>query len=48
MLGIPRYQFGIAARALWPMLTAQSSPARFTAQLSILDCFATLYGRHFY
>lgn len=48
MLGIPRYLFGIAARSFWPMLGAKSQQERFTAQLSILDCFATLYGRHFY
>ena len=48
LLGIPRYQFGACFRALWPMLTAKSQRERFTAQLSVLDCFATLYGRHFY
>jgi glycosyltransferase involved in cell wall biosynthesis len=48
MLGIPRYQFGAAVRSLWPMLTKKSQQERFTAQLTILDCFATLYGRHFY
>ena len=48
MLGIPRYQFGAAARSLLQMLVAKSQRERFTAQLTILDCFATLYGRHFY
>ena len=48
LLGIPRYQFGACFRALWPMLTAKLQRERFTAQLSVLDCFATLYGRHFY
>jgi glycosyltransferase involved in cell wall biosynthesis len=48
MLSIPRYQFGTALRAIWPMLAARSEPDRFAAQLCILDCFATLYGRHFF
>ncbi len=48
LLGIPRYQFGAAIRSLWPMLTNNSEKERFTAQLNVLDCCATLYGRHFY
>ena len=48
LLGIPRYQFGACFRALWPMLTAKSQRERFTAQLTVLDCLATLYGRYFY
>ncbi len=48
LLGIPRYKFGASIRAIGPMLAAGSGQERFTAQLTILDCFATLYGRHFY
>jgi glycosyltransferase involved in cell wall biosynthesis len=47
-LGIPRYKFGSLLKSLTVMLTGSSQEVRFTAQLSILDCFATLYGRHFY
>jgi glucosyl-dolichyl phosphate glucuronosyltransferase len=48
MLGIPRHKFGAATRSVASMLTAKSARDRFASQLSILDCFATLYGRHFY
>jgi glycosyltransferase involved in cell wall biosynthesis len=48
LLGIPRYKFGDVFRGFGLMLAAGSRQERFTAQLSILDCFATLYGRHFY
>src|SRR5260370_33199784 len=48
MLGIPRYKLGDSVRALAAMFTAPSSQERFTAQLSVLDCLATLYGRYFY
>lgn len=48
LFGIPRYQFGAAVRAIRPALTGRSERDRFAAQLSILDCLSTLYGRHFY
>jgi hypothetical protein len=48
LLGIPRYKFGASLRAIGSMLTPGSEQERFTAQLTILDCLATLYGRHFY
>ncbi|GAC1355932.1 MAG: hypothetical protein NVSMB3_01710 [Acidobacteriaceae bacterium] len=46
ILGIPRYMFGSALRGIGQMLSAAPSPKRFTGELSVLDCFATLYGRH--
>jgi glycosyltransferase involved in cell wall biosynthesis len=48
LLGIPRYKFGASIRALGLMLRSGPEYERFTAQLTILDCLATLYGRHFY
>jgi glycosyltransferase involved in cell wall biosynthesis len=48
LLGIPRYKFGDAARGLRSLLVARSANERFTAQLAILDCLATLYGRLLY
>lgn len=48
LLDIPRYKFGASLRAIGSMLTPGSEQERFTAQLTILDCLATLYGRHFY
>jgi len=48
MFGIPRHQIGTAIRGLRLMWCGRSSQERFTAQLSILDCLATLYGRYFY
>ncbi len=48
LLGVPRYMFGAALRGFGLMLSARSASERFSAQLSILDWFATLYGRHFY
>jgi glycosyltransferase involved in cell wall biosynthesis len=48
MFGIPRYKFGAAVRGLRSMLIARSQQERLMAELSILDCFATLYGRLFY
>jgi glycosyltransferase involved in cell wall biosynthesis len=48
LLGIPRYMFGASIRGLAAMFTAPSAQDRFTAQLSVLDCCATLYGRYFY
>jgi glycosyltransferase involved in cell wall biosynthesis len=48
LLGIPRYKFGKAARSAVAMVTAPDTSSRFVAQLWVLDCFATLYGRHFY
>ena len=48
LLGIPRYKFGAAVHGLKSMVTGGSAKERFTAQLAVLDCFATLYGRHFY
>ncbi len=47
MFGIPRYMFGAAVRGL-SRLSSRLPEESFTAQLSILDCFATLYGRFFY
>ena len=46
LFGVPRYQIGQAIRAL-PKLIARSPADRFAAQLTILDCVAMLYGRHF-
>ena len=43
LFGIPRYMFGHAARSV---ITARSHRQRFLSQLSILDCCATLFGRH--
>jgi glycosyltransferase involved in cell wall biosynthesis len=48
LLGIPRYKFGAAFRGLRSVLIAQPRSEHFTAELAILDCFATLYGRLFY
>lgn len=48
LLGIPRYKFGDAARGFRSMLAARSEQERFTAQLAILDCLGTLYGRLLY
>lgn len=48
LLGVPRYMFGAAVRGFGVMLSARSATERFSAQLSILDWVATLYGRHFY
>jgi glycosyltransferase involved in cell wall biosynthesis len=48
LLGIQRYKFGIALQGMKEMLFARSQQERFAAQLSVLDCFATLYGRYFY
>jgi glycosyltransferase involved in cell wall biosynthesis len=48
LFGIPRYKFGAAVRGLRSMLIARSQQERFIAELSILDCFGTLYGRLFY
>ncbi len=48
LLGIPRYKFGAAVRGLADMFISRTSQARFIAQLDVLDCFATLYGRYFY
>ena len=48
LLGIPRYKFGDAARGFRSMLAARSERERFTAQLAILDCLGTIYGRHLY
>ena len=45
LFGIPRYMFG---NAIWSVLTARSHKQRFRSQLIVLDCFAALYGRHFY
>jgi glucosyl-dolichyl phosphate glucuronosyltransferase len=47
LLGIPRYQFGLAAKACGTLLISRSPVERFAAQLTVLDCMATLYGRHF-
>jgi glycosyltransferase involved in cell wall biosynthesis len=47
-LGIPRYQLRTALRSIIRVFTGKSKAERFTAQLSILDYLATLYGRHFY
>ena len=48
LLGIPRYKFGDAARGVRSILAARSEQERFTAQLAILDCLGTLYGRLLY
>ena len=48
LFGIPRYKYRAAARGLVSMFTAATPQDRFTAQLDILDCFATLCGRYFY
>ena len=48
LLGIPRYKFGEAARGFRSMLAARSEQERFAAQLAILDCLGTLYGRLLY
>lgn len=48
LLGIPRYMLGSALRGFGLMLSSRSPTERFTAQLSILDWVATLYGRHCY
>lgn len=48
VLGIPRYKFGAALRGLKSAMIAKGPKARFTAQLDVLDCFATFYGWHFY
>lgn len=48
LLGIPRYKFGDSLRAIGLMLTSRSEQKRITAQLTILDCLATLSGRYFY
>jgi glycosyltransferase involved in cell wall biosynthesis len=47
LLGIPRYQFGLAAKACGILLSSRLPAERFAAQLTVLDCMATLYGRHF-
>jgi len=47
MFGNPRYMFGAAARGL-RSVSSRSPVERFTAQLAILDCVATLYGRFCY
>jgi glycosyltransferase involved in cell wall biosynthesis len=43
---IPRYLVGNAIRSLRVILLSRSQADRFVAQLRILDCLATLYGRH--
>ncbi len=48
LFGIPRYMFGAAVRGCGLMVSSRSPRERFTAQLSIFDCLATLYGRHQY
>lgn len=48
MLCIPRYTIGKAVRSLKVILLPRSQTDRFAAQLHILFCLATLYGRHFY
>lgn len=48
LLGIQRYKFGTALQGMRRMLLAKSRQERFAAELSVLDCFATLYGRYFY
>ena len=48
LLGIPRYMFGRAVRSLKVILLPRSQTDRFAAQLHILSCLATLYGRHFF
>jgi glycosyltransferase involved in cell wall biosynthesis len=48
LFGIQRYKFGIALQGMKKMLFAKPQKERFAAQLSVLDCFATLYGRYFY
>jgi glucosyl-dolichyl phosphate glucuronosyltransferase len=48
LLGIPRYKLGDAARGLRSMLVAHSAEERFAAQLAVLDCLGTLYGRLLY
>jgi glycosyltransferase involved in cell wall biosynthesis len=47
LLGIPRYQFGLVGKAFANLLRSRSPSERFAAQLTILDCMSTLYGRHF-
>lgn len=47
-LGIPRYYFGSMLRSIMPALFSRTEKERLTAQLHILDCVGTLYGRHFY
>ncbi len=48
LFGIPRYMFGAAIRGCGIMVSSRSPRERFTAQLSIFECLATLYGRHYY
>lgn len=48
LLGIPRYYFGAMIRSGIPAFFSTSAKKRLAAQLKILDCVGTLYGRHFY
>src|SRR3989442_3960702 len=53
LLGIPRYLFGRAIRALWRILKGivsfKSKPAEnFTDELQILDLVGFFYGKHLY
>ena len=48
LLGIPRYYFGALVHSIVPALLSTSEKPRLLAQLRILDCVGTLYGRHFY
>jgi glucosyl-dolichyl phosphate glucuronosyltransferase len=48
LFGIPRYLFGDAFRSIRTIVRSKSAAERFHAQLSILDCLSTLYGRHLY
>ena len=48
LLGIPRYYWGAMIRSILPSIFSRSEKNRLSAQLRILDCFGTLYGRHLY
>jgi glycosyltransferase involved in cell wall biosynthesis len=47
LFGAPRYKFGQAARNCLQIVKVPSHRKRFTAQLIVLDAFATWYGIHF-
>jgi glycosyltransferase involved in cell wall biosynthesis len=48
LLGIPRPTIGISLRSIARLFLGRTPTERFTAQLLILDCAGTLYGRYFY